>query len=1081
MSKGMTFVDLASLGQAGSSDSTTNKHLIYNCGGINGRFIQKFEKETAELGKGSYRYAWVLDKLNAERDRGVTTAIALWKFETPDRHVTVIESRGLLGPHAKKKKESRRAKEANRRNRRNRKNGIKYEPVKLDGSEFRLLRLLKGTRGSPIQCKLFIQQLGQAQKYYAQSYTWGKKLEMEYIFVDGQKVEVQKNLANALHAFRREEVDVILWVDALCINQGGGDDEEKEQGDKDQEYKKEKSQQITLMADIYRNAEEVYIYLGLGNRDTNLAMDLMQQIEERDSDWMISDRLKNMTWTPDGSSGSGVPDAKRGLRDMLIRTWFERVWILQEVAFARKARIFCGIKSVSPTAFMLAPEAAGIEPRPQCKAVFDILQKQWEPKKQPIDVLLRKFRHSDATVQHDKIYALLNMSSDAHKTDYLRPDYSKSLGEVIYDTAIFIIGYRGDTIIEVFTEWKELEELVNNIHILPRLAVQWALDTKKARLIKDLLQKYQIEYDRWGATDNLTKDVMKLAIKTQDMPLCKALLQCHKAWGQGGMSRHHRLPNVTLEWAVDAGNSEVVKEILQRYDSELENGKIESPYLNKAMEWALETERIDVVREILQHYNRKDVLSKTTKGQSTEFLAAKFGDMELLQWVEPQLQGRSLDLGESIREAYKGGHEDMVLLMLKYARCISGDLFDNLLTWSVSKTQPRDELRKLLLDRWSRLFGREWEARHVKSVLEQDGGLVDAADGLNKTPLMQAANHKQVEIVRLLLNQGAKVNLKSYWSETALSQVISSWEATKSWKKDFAAEITIIGMLLSFQADPNIPDNKGLLPLHKAIQIGSTELTKLLLEGQANPNIKDGGKQLPLHMAIRARSIELTALLLEATANPNIPDTWLPLQIAVAARSLKFTKMLLENGADPNILNGERWLPLQLAVDAESSEITTLLLERGANVDGRAEKSQSPLFIASERGNTSLTRLLLDRGAEINAENEQKMTPLMYASYYGRVDVVHLLLNSGAKYDSKDKFGHTALDHAKNYYDGRALDYFTGKRRFEAAQALEQHEKKIKASRDKDVPVECLSIDSDTQISSDSSTDTEKKNIGFVE
>jgi sulfate adenylyltransferase subunit 1 (EFTu-like GTPase family) len=49
------------------------------------------------LGKGSFKYAWVLDKLKAERERGITIDIALWKFETPKYYVTVIGNyyRGL--------------------------------------------------------------------------------------------------------------------------------------------------------------------------------------------------------------------------------------------------------------------------------------------------------------------------------------------------------------------------------------------------------------------------------------------------------------------------------------------------------------------------------------------------------------------------------------------------------------------------------------------------------------------------------------------------------------------------------------------------------------------------------------------------------------------------------------------------------------------------------------------------------------------------------------------------------------------------------------------------------------------------
>ena len=69
-------------------------HLIYKCGGIDKRTIEKFEKEAAEMGKGSFKYAWVLDKLKAERERGITIDIALWKFETPKYNYTVIDAPG---------------------------------------------------------------------------------------------------------------------------------------------------------------------------------------------------------------------------------------------------------------------------------------------------------------------------------------------------------------------------------------------------------------------------------------------------------------------------------------------------------------------------------------------------------------------------------------------------------------------------------------------------------------------------------------------------------------------------------------------------------------------------------------------------------------------------------------------------------------------------------------------------------------------------------------------------------------------------------------------------------------------------
>jgi elongation factor 1-alpha len=46
------------------------------------------------MGKGSFKYAWVLDKLKAERERGITIDIALWKFETSKYYVTIIDAPG---------------------------------------------------------------------------------------------------------------------------------------------------------------------------------------------------------------------------------------------------------------------------------------------------------------------------------------------------------------------------------------------------------------------------------------------------------------------------------------------------------------------------------------------------------------------------------------------------------------------------------------------------------------------------------------------------------------------------------------------------------------------------------------------------------------------------------------------------------------------------------------------------------------------------------------------------------------------------------------------------------------------------
>jgi elongation factor 1-alpha len=94
MPKEKKHVNIVVIGHVDAGKSTTTGHLIYKCGGIDKRTIEKFEKEAQEMGKGSFKYAWVLDKLKAERERGITIDIALWKFTTPKFEFTIIDAPG---------------------------------------------------------------------------------------------------------------------------------------------------------------------------------------------------------------------------------------------------------------------------------------------------------------------------------------------------------------------------------------------------------------------------------------------------------------------------------------------------------------------------------------------------------------------------------------------------------------------------------------------------------------------------------------------------------------------------------------------------------------------------------------------------------------------------------------------------------------------------------------------------------------------------------------------------------------------------------------------------------------------------
>jgi len=94
MGGGKTHISLVVIGHIDSGKSTSAGHLIYKCGGVDQRTIEKFEKEAKEVRKESFKYAWVLDNLKAERERGITIDLSLRKFESPKYQYTIIDAPG---------------------------------------------------------------------------------------------------------------------------------------------------------------------------------------------------------------------------------------------------------------------------------------------------------------------------------------------------------------------------------------------------------------------------------------------------------------------------------------------------------------------------------------------------------------------------------------------------------------------------------------------------------------------------------------------------------------------------------------------------------------------------------------------------------------------------------------------------------------------------------------------------------------------------------------------------------------------------------------------------------------------------
>jgi len=87
-------INIVVIGHVDSGKSTTSGHLIYKLGGIEKRQLERIEKEAYDLGKLSFKYAFIMDKIKASRERGITIDCSLMGFETEAYHFTLIDAPG---------------------------------------------------------------------------------------------------------------------------------------------------------------------------------------------------------------------------------------------------------------------------------------------------------------------------------------------------------------------------------------------------------------------------------------------------------------------------------------------------------------------------------------------------------------------------------------------------------------------------------------------------------------------------------------------------------------------------------------------------------------------------------------------------------------------------------------------------------------------------------------------------------------------------------------------------------------------------------------------------------------------------
>ncbi|KAK4228100.1 heterokaryon incompatibility protein-domain-containing protein [Podospora fimiseda] len=198
-----------------------------------------------------------------------------------------------------------------------------------------------------LQLSLRKTKLTAQESYIALSYTWGDQRTRFPVRINGKSFTIGRNLHEALTQFRSDRTsDLTLWVDAVCINQA--DVHERES-------------QICLMRDIYKNASEVFVWLGpqlpAGDVDVTEILFFMRELatqaqqeaqkynhKECLDSWLP--RIETVLWLVQrvGRPESYGAHAKlwMGVADLLDSPWFSRMWVVQEVAMGKMVTVIRG-------------------------------------------------------------------------------------------------------------------------------------------------------------------------------------------------------------------------------------------------------------------------------------------------------------------------------------------------------------------------------------------------------------------------------------------------------------------------------------------------------------------------------------------------------------------------------------------------------------------------------------------------------------------------------------------------------------------------------------------------------------------
>jgi hypothetical protein len=304
-----------------------------------------------------------------------------------------------------------------------------YEPLN-DPLSTRLVSIIPGDIEDSISCTLTAVSLETLDRpYIGLSYTWGDLDHQERIRCNGHEVTISRNLYSALRRLRTTLANgPELWIDALSINQA-----------RDSNGLREREQQVQMMNRIFTQAVSVIIDLGdIDDEVSKLAIGLIVKVSS-----LLAESGDNRAAIRNNFAKHGLSseedDAWRAWSSLMSRSWFRRLWVVQEFVLTQKPVMLFGhclfdgelLQVVAPVISFLHqyfPDiGTSIEAQKginNMQMMFLLRYERKQGKLHNLELLFKRFREFNVTDPRDRVYALQGMVNDGSKR--FTVDYSAS-------------------------------------------------------------------------------------------------------------------------------------------------------------------------------------------------------------------------------------------------------------------------------------------------------------------------------------------------------------------------------------------------------------------------------------------------------------------------------------------------------------------------------------------------------------------------------------------------------------------------------------------------------------------------------